>query len=105
VWHCGTVSGRDGDKFVSAGLNEETAQVVGAPLVAECFAHAECRVVDAYTTGDHTLFVGEVVAAAVEEAAFDDHLMLEGPYNTLHHLGGSRFVTSAGVKLNAAAGR
>jgi flavin reductase (DIM6/NTAB) family NADH-FMN oxidoreductase RutF len=101
VWHCGTVSGRDGDKFDSAGLTEAAAQVVAAPLVAECFGHAECRVVDAPVTGDHTLFVGEVVAAAVEEEAFDGHLSLEGSYTTLHHLGGSRFVTSSGVRLDA----
>ena len=102
VWHCGTVSGRDSDKFGGAGLTESPAQVVRAPLVAECFGHAECRVVEAPVTGDHTLFVGEVVAAAVEERAFDGHLLLTDPYHTLHHLGGPRFVTSAGQRLNAA---
>jgi len=101
VWHCGTVSGRDGDKFRSAGLTEEPASVVGAPLVAECFGHAECRVTDAPVAGDHTLFIGEVVAVAVEEGAFDGHLVLRDPYHTLHHLGGRLFVTSGGERLSA----
>lgn len=101
VWHCGTVSGRDEDKFEGAGLTEARAAVVGAPLVAECFAHIECRVVKAPTAGDHTVFVGEAVAASVEEAAFDGHLRLEEPYDTLHHLGGPRFLTSAGTRLMA----
>jgi flavin reductase (DIM6/NTAB) family NADH-FMN oxidoreductase RutF len=101
VWHCGTVSGRDGDKFQGAGLTEATASVVAAPLVAECFGHAECRVTNAPVTGDHTLFVGEVVAAAVEEAAFDGHLLLRERYHTLHHLGGSRFLASSGERLDA----
>ena len=101
VWHCGTKSGRDGDKFMGAGLTEVPGRVVQAPLVAECFGHAECRVVDMPTTGDHTLFVGEVVAASVESSAFDGVLRLRRPYHTLHHLGGSRFLTSAGARLSA----
>ena len=70
VWHCGTVSGRLGDKFKSAGLTEEPARRLEAPLVAECFAHIECEVVEAPVLGDHTLFVGEVVAASAERDAF-----------------------------------
>ena len=87
---------------MGAGLTEAPGSVVKAPLVTECFGHAECRVVSAPVTGDHTLFVGEVVAASVESAAFDGHLRLQRPYHTLHHLGGPRFVTSAGTKLVAA---
>jgi flavin reductase (DIM6/NTAB) family NADH-FMN oxidoreductase RutF len=101
VWYCGTESGRDGDKFEGAGLTEAPASVVRAPLVTECFGHAECKVVSAPVTGDHTLFVGEVVAACVESEAFDGHLRLRRPYHTLHHLGGPRFVTSAGTRLSA----
>lgn len=102
VWYCGTVSGKDGDKFEGAGLTETQGSIVNAPLVTECFGHAECKVVSAPVTGDHTLFVGEVVAASVESEAFDGHLLLEGPYHTLHHLGGPRFVTSGGTRLKAA---
>jgi flavin reductase (DIM6/NTAB) family NADH-FMN oxidoreductase RutF len=102
VWYCGTRSGRDGDKFLGAGLTGVPATSVGAPLVAECFAHIECAVVDSPTEGDHTVFVGKVVAASIESEAFDGHLRLEGGYHTLHHLGGPRFVTSAGKKILAA---
>jgi flavin reductase (DIM6/NTAB) family NADH-FMN oxidoreductase RutF len=101
VWICGTRSGRDCDKFLKAGLTEAPGRIVAAPLVAECFGHAECRVVDAPKAGDHTVFVGEVVAASVEPGAFDGHLTLRRPYHTLHHLGGPLFLTSAGTKLRA----
>ena len=101
VWYCGTASGRSGDKFEGAGLTETTGSSIEAPLVTECFGHAECRVVSAPRTGDHTLFVGEVVAVSIESAAFDGHLKLRDPYNTLHHLGGPHFVTSAGTRLSA----
>ena len=42
---CGNVSGRRVDKFARFGLTPVPAAHVGAPLVAECFANLECRVV------------------------------------------------------------
>lgn len=101
VWFCGTRSGRDVDKFDGAGLTASAARVINTPMVEECFAHIECRVVKATTVGDHTLFVGEAVAASVEPGAFDGHLRLRGRFHTLHHLGGPRFVTSAGTHMRA----
>jgi flavin reductase (DIM6/NTAB) family NADH-FMN oxidoreductase RutF len=59
----GTRSGADGDKFADAGLTARPALHVAAPLVEECVANLECRLVDRFTTGDHTIFVGEVLAA------------------------------------------
>lgn len=101
VWLSGTTSGREGDKFRSTGLTRLGASVIGAPLVNECFAHIECRVSDAPVAGDHTLFLGEAVAAAVEDHAFDGRLKLTGDHRTLHHLGGSEFLTSAGEIISA----
>ncbi|RWK16599.1 MAG: flavin reductase family protein, partial [Mesorhizobium sp.] len=42
----GNCSGRDTDKFATAWLTPLPAERVSAPLVAECFANLECRVVD-----------------------------------------------------------
>ena len=33
----------------------------GAPILAESLAYLECKVVDALTHGDHTIFIGEVL--------------------------------------------
>jgi flavin reductase (DIM6/NTAB) family NADH-FMN oxidoreductase RutF len=60
---CGTVSGRKVDKYAKAGLKTREADQVGVPLVEDCLANLECRVVADYEVGDHTLFVGEIVAA------------------------------------------
>lgn len=102
VWYCGTRSGRDVNKFEGAGLTPLPARAVETPVVGECFGHIECRLVRSTRVGDHTLFVGEAVGASVESGAFDGHLRLSGRYHTLHHLGGPRFVTSAGTRLRAA---
>jgi len=43
----GNTSGRDIDKFKAFGLTEKPATCVAAPLIEECYANLECRVVDA----------------------------------------------------------
>lgn len=35
----------------------------GAPILRDALAYLECRVVDTLTHGDHTIFIGEAVAA------------------------------------------
>ena len=63
AWICGTKSGRDVDKFAVAGLKAVEAERVSPPLIEGAVAQFECVVVAMVPTGDHTLFVGEVVAA------------------------------------------
>jgi flavin reductase (DIM6/NTAB) family NADH-FMN oxidoreductase RutF len=55
----------DGTLGGSPYFNGET----GAPLFAEAFAHLECRVVGKMEAGDHTVYLGEVVAANLERPA------------------------------------
>ena len=39
---CGNTSGADTDKFERFGLTPKPAELVGAPLIEECFANLEC---------------------------------------------------------------
>lgn len=64
---CGTKSGKNCDKFKEAGLTPIPAERVKPPLIKECFSNLECRVVQRHECGDHTLFVGEVLAARLDE--------------------------------------
>lgn len=93
VHQLGHVSGfEDVDKFKLAGFTEAEPKQVAAPLIEECLAWLECAVVDAIETGDHTLFIGEVLVAQVEEQAFDDTwLLTDEEVKPLHHLGGNRY--------------
>ena len=68
---CGTKSGRDCDKFKETGLTATPASKVKPPLIEECYGHLECRVVQSYVCGDHTLFVGEVLRASAEAGMLD----------------------------------
>jgi flavin reductase (DIM6/NTAB) family NADH-FMN oxidoreductase RutF len=60
---CGTISGRSADKYGKAGLKTRPADKVRVPLIEGCLANLECKVVADYEVGDHTVFVGEIVAA------------------------------------------
>ncbi|KYH42465.1 MAG: protein of DIM6/NTAB family [Candidatus Bathyarchaeota archaeon B63] len=64
---CGTISGREHEKFEEAGLTPIAASKVKPPLIKECISHMECRVAAEYKCGDHTLFIGEVVATHINE--------------------------------------
>ena len=57
----GNCSGREVDKFTKFGLTPAPAKCVAPPLVAECFANLECRVVDTNLVNKFNLFVLEVL--------------------------------------------
>jgi flavin reductase (DIM6/NTAB) family NADH-FMN oxidoreductase RutF len=42
-----------------AGLSYRSG-ATGAPILADCLAYVDCRVVETYPGGDHTIFVGSV---------------------------------------------
>ena len=87
VHRCGIESGRDGDKFVSAGLTPLDPLEIEAPLVDECVAHIECGVIERMSFGDHDLFVGEVLAVQAEDESFRERWLVEVEAGQiLHHL-------------------
>ncbi len=53
------------DKFQRFGLTPVKATKVNAPLIAECFANFECKLVDSSLIKRYSLFVFEVVQAHV----------------------------------------
>jgi flavin reductase (DIM6/NTAB) family NADH-FMN oxidoreductase RutF len=61
----GNSSGRSIDKFAEFGLTAVPGEQVRAPLIQECFANFECRLVDTSLIRKYSLFVLEVVKAHV----------------------------------------
>jgi flavin reductase (DIM6/NTAB) family NADH-FMN oxidoreductase RutF len=74
---CGTVSGRDVDKWALTGLSPVPATHVGAPMIAECPYSLECRVIETLELGAHDLFVARVLAAHAEESVMDEEGALD----------------------------
>lgn len=93
VYLIGTKSGRDVDKLGLAKLTVKPARKVKPPIIDECVAHLECRVVNQVATGDHTLFIGEVKAAYAEEEVFKDKMWNPKAAKPLLHFGANWFTT------------
>ncbi len=80
----GNCSGREIDKFEAFNLTRAKAECVAAPLVAECFANVECKVVDTRLVNRYNLFVLEAVKAWADPKQKDP--------KTIHHHGFGTFV-------------
>ena len=81
--YCGTVSGRDYDKFKEKKLTKGSGKNVKSPIILECGIHYECKVSyktkvlptalpqdiieDSYPIGNyHTLYFGEILSTFAE---------------------------------------
>jgi flavin reductase (DIM6/NTAB) family NADH-FMN oxidoreductase RutF len=83
---CGNTSGTKVDKFAAFGLTPAAAEAVTAPLVEECYANLECRVVDTRLVNKYCFFVVEVIKAWVDPSIKDPR--------TIHHRGMGRFMVA-----------
>jgi len=89
---CGRISGRECDKFREAPLTALPAKKVRPPIIKECVAHLECKLLQQIPTGDHTLFVGEVLAAYANQGIFDQTFNIN-KIKPVYHMGGDDFAT------------
>jgi len=89
VVQIGNCSGRDVQKFEKFGLTPLPAERVSAPLIAECFANLECKVVDTRLVNSYDLFVLEVLKAWTSTP----HKRVK----TIHHQGYGSFVVDGKI--------
>jgi flavin reductase (DIM6/NTAB) family NADH-FMN oxidoreductase RutF len=85
----GTCSGTDTDKFAKFRLTAVPAKVVKAPLIKECLANIECKVVD--IVARHNIVVLEGVAAHIDSARKEKRM--------IHAVGDGTFVVD-GRRIN-----
>lgn len=78
----GTCSGADTDKFAAFGLTPVPGRFVRAPLIRQCLANLECKVVDIVRR--HDIVVLEAVAAWADAARKERR--------TIHAVGDGTFI-------------
>ena len=78
----GTCSGADTDKFAKFGLTPVPARLVRPPLIKECLANIECKVID--IVKKHNIVVLEGVAAYIDTARKEKR--------TVHAVGDGTFI-------------
>jgi flavin reductase (DIM6/NTAB) family NADH-FMN oxidoreductase RutF len=84
----GTCSGADTDKFYKFGLTPLKGKHVGAPLIKECLANIECKVIESSKSN--------IIVLEGVEAYYDDS---REEKRTLHAIGDGSFVVD-GDKLD-----
>ena len=81
---CGNTSGSNVDKFEKFSLTPVAAKLVKSPLIAECYASLECKVVDMKLVTKYNFFVLEVVQAWIDPT--------QKKPRTIHHQGEGEFM-------------
>lgn len=89
----GSTSGRDVDKFEKTGLTPMKSIAVETPCVKECAAHLECSVIETKEAGDHTIFIGKIIATTCNVDAVRDGVLDISKIKPILHLGGAFFTT------------
>ena len=82
----GNTSGAKVDKFKKFGLTPAAASCVKAPLIDECYANLECKVVDGKLVAKYNFFILEVLQAWIDPSDKDPR--------TLHHRGNGAFMVA-----------
>jgi flavin reductase (DIM6/NTAB) family NADH-FMN oxidoreductase RutF len=85
----GNSTGSKTDKFKKFHLTPKTASKVKAPMIDECYANLECKVIDMKMAKKYNIFILEVLKAWVTPS--------EKRPLTIHHCGKGYFVVDGKV--------
>lgn len=85
----GNTTGGKVDKFKKFQLLQEDASQVQAPLLSECYASLECKVIDMKMAEKYNIFILEVVKAWIRP--------MKKRARTIHHCGNGVFVVDGKI--------
>lgn len=83
---CGNTTGKRIDKFQKFKLTPIDAEKVKAPLIKECYANLECKVIDTKLSEKYNIFILEGIKAWIDP--------LKKNFKTLHHEGKGNFIVA-----------
>jgi flavin reductase (DIM6/NTAB) family NADH-FMN oxidoreductase RutF len=85
----GNTSGAKIDKFKKFHLKQERASKVKVPMISQCYANLECKVVDMKMASKYNIFILEIVKAWITP--------LKKRPRTIHHCGNGIFTVDGKV--------
>lgn len=80
----GSTTGAKIDKFKKFNFTQEPAAKVDVPMIAECYANLECKVINTQLIQPYNIFILEVVKAWITTA--------KKRQRTIHHCGHGLFI-------------
>jgi flavin reductase (DIM6/NTAB) family NADH-FMN oxidoreductase RutF len=85
----GNTTGSKTDKFKKFHFTPQAASIVKAPLIKECYANLESKVVDMHMAGKYNIFILEIVKAWITPS--------HKRQRTMHHCGDGVFIVDGKV--------
>jgi len=98
IWTAGTRSGKRVNKIELLKLKLAKARRVKAPIIENCIAHLECKLVNAVEAGEITIFLGQVVAAYADKDSFKKGIWDIDKVELPLHLGSKYFTAPRNIK-------
>jgi flavin reductase (DIM6/NTAB) family NADH-FMN oxidoreductase RutF len=83
----GRISGREMDKIKVFNVELSESKIIKTPILKDSFISYECILRDEFETGDHFLFVGEIVGSWEDENFFEEGLPNLKVYEPCFYLG------------------
>ncbi len=80
----GKTTGANIDKFKKFNFTQEAASLIDVPMIKECYANLECKIVDTRLAKKYNIFIFEVVKAWIKPAKTRP--------KTIHHVGNGLFI-------------
>jgi len=91
----GRISGKEVDKIAKLNLRLKQGSKTKTPILEDAYAALECLLMDTQDYGDHTLFVGKVVAAHYDDRCFDQEGIIRiEEIDPILYLGNNHYATS-----------
>ncbi|MEW5806556.1 MAG: flavin reductase family protein [Acidobacteriota bacterium] len=91
----GRTSGKDTDKVAKLNIRLKESLKTCAPILEDAYAGFECLLLDARDYGDHTFFIGKVVAIHYDETIFDGEGIIRiEEIDPILYLGNNQYATS-----------
>ena len=92
----GGSKGRDLDKFEKFHIAKDKALKTNVPLLKDAYLTYECKLIDHKAYGDHEWLVGEIIAAHIQEEAFNLEGVLDvARFNPALYLSGEFYLTTS----------
>ncbi len=85
----GNTTGEKIDKFKKFKLTKEPANKIAVPMISECYANIECKVIDAHMAKKYNLFILQSIKAWITKS--------KKRQRTIHHCGNGVFVVDGKI--------
>lgn len=85
----GNTTGAKIDKFKKFHLSQEAASKVKVPMISQCYANLECKVIDMNMVAKYNIFIVEVVKAWITTS--------KKRQRTIHHFGNGNFIVDGKI--------